>query len=192
MPPTTSNAGADQNVCGVNTTLGANSPAVGTGSWSIISGAGGTLSTPASATSSFSGTSGVSYVLRWTISQSGCTSSIDEVTVLFNALPSGNGNLAGITSLCPGVTGNYSVTGILNADSYDWNVPAGLELINDTGTSAQIKAVSGTGGTITVTGSNNCGEGGLATINVTVLPIPYVKINIPSDIFIDEPTTFSY
>jgi gliding motility-associated-like protein len=191
-PPTISNAGADQNVCGVNTTLSATSPAVGTGTWSIISGAGGTLSTPASATSPFSGVSGVTYVLRWTISQSGCTSSIDDVSVLFNALPSGNGNVAGITSLCPGVTGNYSLTGIANADTYDWDVPAGLELVSATGTSAEIKAISGSGGTVTVTGANNCGEGGSATINIAVLPVPDVKINIPSDVFIDEPATFSY
>jgi gliding motility-associated-like protein len=112
---------------------------------------------------------------------------------LFNALPSGNGNISGLTSLCPSITGNYTVAGIVNADSYHWDVPAGLELLNDpNGTSASIKAVSGPGGVVTVTGANNCGEGGTATVNIVVLPVPDVTINIPSDIFIDEPTTFSY
>jgi gliding motility-associated-like protein len=192
VPPTTSNAGPDQNVCGVTTTLAGNNPSNGTGTWTIISGAGGTISTPASSTSSFSGVSGVTYILRWTIGRSGCTSSVDEVSVLFNALPSGNGNVAGITSLCPGVTGNYSITGIVNADTYNWEVPAGLELVSTSGASAEIKALSGSGGAVTVTGANNCGEGGSATINIAVLPVPDVSINIPSNVFIDEPTTFSY
>lgn len=192
VPPSTSNAGPDQNVCGVSTTLAANTPSVGTGVWTIISGAGGTIAAPGSPTSSFNGVSGVTYVLRWTINQTGCTSTTDEVSVLFNALPSGNGNVTGLASLCPDVTATYTIAGILNATSYHWDVPSGLELVSVNGTSAEIKAVSGTGGLITVTGANNCGEGGSATINVTVLPVPDIQINIPADVFIDEPTTFSY
>jgi gliding motility-associated-like protein len=193
IPATTSNAGADQNVCGVTTALAGNNASVGVGTWSVISGAGGTIATPASATSSFSGVSGVAYVLRWTINQSGCTSATDDVSILFNALPSGNGNASGLAALCPGVTGNYTVTGIVNADSYHWDVPAGLELVNDpNGSSASIKAVSGSGGVVTITGANNCGEGGTATINVVVLPVPDVTINIPADVFINEAATFNY
>ena len=45
--PTTSHAGADQTgaaTCGLTTvTLAANAPSIGTGAWSIISGAGGTF-----------------------------------------------------------------------------------------------------------------------------------------------------
>lgn len=191
-PPSTAAAGQDQNICGITTTLAGNTPTVGTGTWSIISGSGGTIATPSSPASSFSGQSGVTYTLRWTIEQPGCTPSTDDVSVVLNALPSGNGNVSGLTSLCPGVTGDYTVNGITSADDYEWNIPAGLELVTKTGNTAKIKANSGTGGVVIVTGLNNCGNGGTASATLTVLPIPDVSINVPSNVFIEEPVTFTY
>ena len=42
--PTPSAAGTDQTLCGITTAiLAGNTPVVGTGNWSIVSGAGGTL-----------------------------------------------------------------------------------------------------------------------------------------------------
>jgi hypothetical protein len=85
--PTTANAGPDQtdaSMCGrTSTTLAGNSPTVGTGTWSIISGAGGTISSVNNPASNFSGTPVVTYVLRWTISNPPCTSTYDDVTVTF-------------------------------------------------------------------------------------------------------------
>ncbi len=82
-PPTTANAGPDQVLCATSTTLAANAPGVGTGAWSIVSGAGGTIGTPSSATSSFSGSQGVLYVLRWTTSNPPCAVSSDDVQIYF-------------------------------------------------------------------------------------------------------------
>lgn len=81
--PTTSNAGSDQNVCGTSTTLAGNNPTVGTGVWSIVSGTGGSITTPTNRNSGFSGTAGSTYVLRWTISNSPCTASTDDVQISF-------------------------------------------------------------------------------------------------------------
>ena len=81
--PTTANAGADQlNVAGTSTTLAANTPINGTGTWSIISGTGGTVTTPGIPTSGFTGTAGTSYTLRWTITNA-CGSSFDDVVISF-------------------------------------------------------------------------------------------------------------
>jgi subtilisin-like proprotein convertase family protein len=89
--PTTANAGADQtgsSTCGLTSvTLAGNTPTVGTGAWSIISGTGGSVTTASSATSTFSGTAGSTYTLRWTVSNSPCTASTDDVIVTFGALP---------------------------------------------------------------------------------------------------------
>jgi hypothetical protein len=83
--PTTSNAGPDQTVaasCGsASITLAGNVPSAGTGAWSIVSGAGGTITTPSSATSTFSGAHATTYTLRWTISNSPCTASTDDVVI---------------------------------------------------------------------------------------------------------------
>jgi hypothetical protein len=91
--PTTANAGADQTgsaTCGLTSvTLAANTPTVGTGSWSVVSGSGGSFGDASSPTSTFSGTSGVTYTLRWTISNTPCTASTDDMVVTFNQNPSG-------------------------------------------------------------------------------------------------------
>src|SRR5690606_26506493 len=87
---TVASAGADQtNLCGVtSTTLAANTPGVGTGAWSIVSGAGGTVNNPSSPTSTFDGIAGTTYVLKWSISNGVCPASEDEVTIQFDEEPS--------------------------------------------------------------------------------------------------------
>lgn len=89
--PTISNAGSDQTsaaTCGLTTvTLAANTPSVGTGAWSVVSGAGGSFANATDPASDFSGTAGTAYVLRWTISNSPCTNSTDDVDVTFNQDP---------------------------------------------------------------------------------------------------------
>ena len=57
--PTTANAGSDQSLCGASSaTLAGNTPVIGSGLWTIISGTGGTVVTPTSPTSDFNGTNG--------------------------------------------------------------------------------------------------------------------------------------
>ena len=89
--PTVASAGPDQigaSMCGLTaTTLAANTPLVGTGSWSIVGGIGGNLTAPNSPTSTFTGTAGTAYVLRWTISNAPCTASTDDVNITFNQIP---------------------------------------------------------------------------------------------------------
>jgi hypothetical protein len=85
--PTTANAGSDQNNCGSSATLAANTPSIGSGYWSIITGVGGTVTTPTSPTSAFTGTAGTSYTLRWTISNAPCTASTDDVVLSLTANP---------------------------------------------------------------------------------------------------------
>jgi hypothetical protein len=89
--PTISDAGPDQDdilTCGLTTvTLAANTPSIGAGTWSIVSGAGGSFVSASNPTTDFSGTAGVSYVLRWTIANSPCTDSQDDVTITFNESP---------------------------------------------------------------------------------------------------------
>ncbi len=85
-PPSTSNAGSFQTICqGTSATLSANNPTSGTGAWSITSG-------PNTSTTQF-GNTGVynttftptttgTYVLTWTISNSPCSPSSSNVTII--------------------------------------------------------------------------------------------------------------
>jgi uncharacterized protein (TIGR02145 family) len=80
-PVTVANAGADQlNVCSSSVTLAGNAPSNGTAAWSILSGTGGSLGTPNVPTTTFTGTRGNSYSLRYSITNA-CGSSADTVAV---------------------------------------------------------------------------------------------------------------
>ena len=83
--PTTANAGADITACNISTaTLSGNIASVGTGSWSIVSGT-ATLTSPSSFTSGITGLSIPGRAaLRWTISNSPCTASTDDVVIITN------------------------------------------------------------------------------------------------------------
>ena len=89
--PTPANAGADQigaATCGLTTvTLAGNSPAIGTGLWTIQSGTGGSFADATLFNTTFSGSAGTTYVLRWTISNPPCPPSFDDVTVTFSQSP---------------------------------------------------------------------------------------------------------
>jgi len=128
--PTTANAGTDQTVCsGANVTLAATPASEGSGVWTIISGTGGTIATSSSPTSTFTGTAGTTYTLRWTTSNSPCTASTDDVTIIFDQNPT-TANAGADQTVCSGAT----VTLAANSASV--------------GTGAW-SIVSGSGGTIT-------------------------------------------
>jgi len=94
--PTVANAGTDQGNCvGSAFTLAANTPTVGIGSWSVVSGT-ASISVP---TAPNSGVTGVplatSATLRWTISSGACPPSTDDVVITNENAPS----VANITSV---------------------------------------------------------------------------------------------
>ena len=65
-----------------------NTPGTGTGLWTIVSGAGGSLYSATNPTTIFNGTPGTTYVLQWTITNGVvCTPSLDQVTIKLDANP---------------------------------------------------------------------------------------------------------
>ncbi len=116
------NAGPDASFCIAGTTLAANAPAPGTGTWSILAGSANTstsqLSSTSNATATFTPTVAGAYTLRWTITNSGCTTTFDDVSFTVNPLPqvssfSGNdicsGGLGELTAVVSG-TAPFSIT----------------------------------------------------------------------------------
>jgi len=80
--------GVDNSLCGLTTvTLGAAIPPSGTGTWSVISGTGGSFGNASANNSTFNGTSGESYLLKWTVSDGGCSAGSD-LNVVFDQNPS--------------------------------------------------------------------------------------------------------
>ncbi|MEI9920876.1 MAG: DUF6443 domain-containing protein [Bacteroidota bacterium] len=112
--PTPASAGPDQTgstTCGQTVvTLAANSPTIGAGGWTKISGpATYSLGNASSPTSTFTGVNGGAYVLRWTISNSPCTSSADDVNITFNTIPNASASPATQT-ICSDATATITLT----------------------------------------------------------------------------------
>lgn len=86
--PTTAVAGADQDTCAlVSHSLGGNTPAVGTGTWSQVSGPGVTFFSSVNSGSSNATVSAQgAYIFAWTIANGGCTSA-DSVMVNYYSNP---------------------------------------------------------------------------------------------------------
>lgn len=81
--PTQAYAGPDQlSVIGNSTTIVANTPVIGTGLWTISSGAGGSFADSTNPNTLFYGQTGLAYHLVWTISND-CGSSSDTVNISF-------------------------------------------------------------------------------------------------------------
>ncbi|WP_157490604.1 beta strand repeat-containing protein, partial [Flavobacterium succinicans] len=97
--PTTSNAGVDQSGNSTSYTLSANTPTVGTGAWSIISGPNTSLtqfSNVSNPLATFSPSASGTYVLNWTITNGSCTS-FDQVAItpcMNNLITNGDFNTA--------------------------------------------------------------------------------------------------
>ncbi|HTH55081.1 MAG TPA: hypothetical protein VL728_03500, partial [Cyclobacteriaceae bacterium] len=130
QPPSVAAAGSDQNQCNSGSfTLAGNTPTIGTGTWTIFGAANGAVITggeqnlPAAHVTGL--TAGSSTTLRWTVSNAGCTSTVDDVVLTNDAAPttaaagtdinqcsSGSFTLAGNTPATG--TGTWTVFGAAN------------------------------------------------------------------------------
>ena len=108
-------------------------------------------------------------------SKDGCDSTI-TTNLIVNPLPAVAGAVTGAASVCQGQNSiPYSVPVISNASSYVWTLPTGT-----TGTSVtnsiSVDYGAATSGNITIKGHNECGDGGSATLAITVNPKPATPV----------------
>lgn len=182
--PTTADAGSNQTLCGATSaTLNANTPAVGTGVWSIVSGTGGTVVSPTSPTSTFNGTNGSDYTLVWTISNGSCTST-DTVNISFPLLPVQPEDFTESTSeVCENAT-NVTYTVPLDPTvTYSWNYTGAGVTINGTGNSVTLDfSIGATSGDLEVTATNGCGTSAPRTISITVNTLPVADAGVDTSL----------
>ena len=87
--PLGASAGPDQELFNTASTV---LQATGVGSWSLVEGAGGSISMPADPQSTFTGVIGTSYTLAWTLDNAaGCIGETDEV-IIHMVIPSDEDN----------------------------------------------------------------------------------------------------
>jgi gliding motility-associated-like protein len=174
--PTTANAGPDQTICttGGSATMAGNAPTVGSGTWTQVSGpVTATITTPGSATSTITGmTTAGTYVFQWSIANSPCPSSTDQVQVIVNAPPtvSNAGSAASVCGLTATLAGNIPTVG-----TGTWTQTAGPGTSTFTnanlGTSDVTVTVAGTY-TFTWTITNAPCAASASTVNITFVNAP--------------------
>lgn len=110
----------------------------------------------------------------WTVSvtannQCGSSAPSTRTVTVLPANPGNAGAISGNINACP-TTETYIITALPDATGYTWTVSGG-GTITGSGTSATVNwTTSGGPYTITVVPFNACGNGGPATLDVTVLP----------------------
>jgi len=98
---------------------------------------------------------------------------ITTLPIIINPLPSIPGAILGASSVCFGQnTVLYSVPVVANATSYIWTLPTGATGTSTTNTITVNFGPSAVSGNITVKGHNNCGDGSISTLAITVNPLP--------------------
>ncbi|MBW8049745.1 MAG: T9SS type A sorting domain-containing protein [Cytophagales bacterium] len=167
--PTTANAGPDQNLCNITTTtLAGNTPAVGTGLWTVVSGT-ATITSPALPASGVTGLiAGASTTLTWTISNGSCPTSVDSVIINVDQLPT-TANAGPDQNMCNVTTttlaGNTPIVG-----TGVWIVIVGTATITSPASSASgvTGLINGASATLAWTISNgSC----LSSVDTTVISV---------------------
>jgi hypothetical protein len=169
LPPA-SFAGTDQSLCGLSTTaLSGNNPGSFSGLWTVVSGAGGSFENSTLYNTVFNGVLGVSYTLRWTISNGPC-SSRDEVVISFPVVASRPGDFtASESGVCPGGTGYVYTVPFVSGVTYNWSYSGTGHTINGSGNSVTVDfSMAATSGTLSVTATNACGTSPARSVNITV------------------------
>ena len=95
--------------------------------------------------------------------------------VTINPIAADAGTITGPSSVCQGDNGVvFSVNPIANATTYNWTVPTGGTIISggNTNTITVNFSSSASSGTVSVYGSNSCGNGAASNLNITLNPVP--------------------
>lgn len=127
--PTIAVATADHSICSGADTLAANTPIVGSGSWSLLSGS-GIIEDQNSSQTPVSVLGPGQNIFAWTISNGVCPSSSDQLIITVDAFPSvaSAGNDRNTCTSSDSLHGNLPVTG-----TGTWSLINGSALIGNTG-----------------------------------------------------------
>jgi hypothetical protein len=134
-----------------------------------------TGNTPVAVLANISGlTNGQTYHFRCVgTNTNGTTNGNDMSFVAGCQLPAAAGTITGPSSVCSNASNIlYSVAPIPNATTYNWTVPTGAIIVSGQGTMSITVNFGTSGGNVTVTGNNSCGDGVPSSLAVTINPLP--------------------
>lgn len=132
-------AGIDQNLCTATATLAANTPQVGIGTWTLVSGT-GNITNPNDPTTTVTGLGNGTNVFRWTILNFPCPASADDVsiTTTLSAITANAGTDQTICGTSTQLIGNSP-----GAGNGQWNLIQGSgDITNFTSNSTSVTGLS--------------------------------------------------
>ncbi|MCV2485268.1 gliding motility-associated C-terminal domain-containing protein [Flavobacterium sp. SH_e] len=177
-PPTVANAGPDQELCDESSvSMVANSPVIGTGTWTQVSGPNTALiSAPNNPNSLMLGLIAGTYEFNWTIATTGCTSSDTVLITIYNLPSTAN---AGPNQIIPQFSPVNMDASVPTIGTGTWTQVSGPSIIGFTNASSPSTAVTGTVAGIYVlqwTVSNgNCAVSS-DTMNLTILSVADLEL----------------
>lgn len=173
--PTAANAGPDQTVCTDATNLQGNAPAIGSGMWTVVSGAANVVA-PTSPNSIVNGLTFGMATLAWTTSNGTCPSSTDTVRIWRNA-PPGAPSVSGDLSVCIGNQASLTASSGATSPSFEWfNAATGGSSLSTNATYTTPPLVSNTTYWVEVTDSATGCTSNRTQITVQVNSLPNVSL----------------
>tara|TARA_R100000750_G_scaffold43554_2_gene29047 strand:- start:123943 stop:127437 length:3495 start_codon:yes stop_codon:yes gene_type:complete len=171
VPPVADFSGSPTTLCEGNTVsftdLSTNTPT----SWSWTF-AGGTPSSSTAQNPTITYNTAGTYQVQLTATNAfgnDVETKVGYITV--NGVPSNAGAITGSVSECNNATGvSYSIAAVNGTTNYTWTVPTGATITSGQGTTAITVNYGTNSGSVTVTPSNSCGNGGLSSTSVTIAP----------------------
>jgi RHS repeat-associated protein len=143
-----------------------------TGLWSVVTGTGGSFSDPANPNAMFSGNISTDYVLRWAITNSGC-SSFDDVSIRLNQSPVDAPAVSGEQRFGAG-TFLLEASGAQEGTGYRWYDQSGALVSSQSSLLTESVAVDVPRfGTVVIAGVNGC-NGPARQLALTIVPMPVI------------------
>lgn len=96
----------------------------------------------------------------------------DYLTLRYCSLPGQAGLITGSTTVCAGSSQSYSINPVTGATSYVWTLPSGASGASTTNSITVNYGTSAISGDITVKGHNDCNDGAISSLAITVNPLP--------------------
>ena len=100
----------------------------------------------------------------------------DHLLKIWCTSPDSAGTINGRKDVCFGDTATYSVAAISLATGYNWTLPSGATILSGTNTNSIKVIFKGSGGNITVYGTNTCLPGKASSLFVTVNALPKLTL----------------
>lgn len=118
--------------------------------------------------------------LDWEIGELQLTSNgLDDIFVCkLSPQPAPPSPIIGADSLCEGSTVSFSVKPVSGADTYNWTLPSGLQLISGQGSDSISVLVGSGSGTLALSTSNTNGNSDTVYFSYTVNPLPVLTIDV--------------